>query len=84
MIAFRIALVPPNEQRVWFFDEFMKKHAGGIEGRPKSFYPRLHHIELFVLTVERVSGKETRLPALAQQWPAVDQTRTPNAVPPRD
>jgi nitroimidazol reductase NimA-like FMN-containing flavoprotein (pyridoxamine 5'-phosphate oxidase superfamily) len=84
VIAFgRIALVPPNEQRVWFFDELMKKYAGGIAGRPKSFYPRLHHIEVFALTVERVGGKETPLPALAQQWPALDQTRTPNAVPPR-
>jgi nitroimidazol reductase NimA-like FMN-containing flavoprotein (pyridoxamine 5'-phosphate oxidase superfamily) len=84
VIAFgRIALVQPGEQRVWFFDELMKKYAPDIGGRPKSFYPRLHHIEVFALTVERLTGKETPLPAMSQQWPALDRTRTPDAVPPR-
>ena len=85
VIAFgRIALVQPAEQRVWFFDELMKKYAPDIEGRPKSFYPRLHQIEVFALTVERLTGKETPLPPVSQQWPALDQTRTPDAVPPRN
>ena len=84
VIAFgRIALVPPGEQRVRFFDKFMKKYAPDIDDRPKSFYPRLHHIDVFALTVERLTGKETPLPAVSQQWPALDQTRTPDAVPPR-
>ena len=84
MIAFgRISLVPPGEQRVWFFDELIKKYAPDISGRPKSFYPRLHQIEVFALTVERLTGKETPLPAVSQQWPALDQTRTPGAIPPR-
>ena len=84
VIAFgRIALVQPGEQRVWFFDELMKKYAPDILGRPKSFYPRLHHIDVFALTVERLTGKETPLPSVSQQWPALDQTRTPDAIPPR-
>ena len=84
VIAFgRIALVPVGEQRVWFFDELMKKYAPHIDGRPKSFYPRLHQIEVFALSVERVTGKQTPLPEVSQQWPALDQTRTPDAVPPR-
>jgi hypothetical protein len=61
----------------------MKKYAPDIRGRPKSFYPRLHHIDVFALTIERLTGKETPLPAESQQWPALDQTRTPDAVPPR-
>lgn len=84
VIAFgRIALVTPGEQRVWFFDELIKKYAADIDGRPQRFYPRMQHIEVFTLTVERLTGKETPLPALSQQWPALDQTRTPEAVPPR-
>jgi nitroimidazol reductase NimA-like FMN-containing flavoprotein (pyridoxamine 5'-phosphate oxidase superfamily) len=84
VIAFgRIALVQPGEQRVWFFDELMEKYAPDIRGRPKSFYPRLQHIEVFALTVERVTGKETPLPSVSQRWPSLDQTRTPDAVPPR-
>ena len=83
VIAFgRIALVQPGEERVWFFDELMKKYAPEIGDRPKSFYPRLHHVEVFALTVERVTGKQTPLPSVSQQWPALDQTRTPDAVPP--
>src|SRR3974390_2792485 len=74
VIAFgRIALVPPGEQRGWFFDELVKKYAPDINGRPKGFYPRLHQIEVFALTVERFTGKETLLPAVGQQWPALDQ-----------
>ena len=79
----RISLVQPGAERVWFFDELMKKYAPGINDRPKSFYPRLHHIDVFALTVERFTGKETPLPPVSQQWPLLDQTRTPDAVPPR-
>ena len=61
----------------------MKKYGPDTGGRPKSFYPRLHHIEVFALTVEALTGKQTPLPAVSQQWPALDQTRTPDAVPPR-
>jgi hypothetical protein len=75
VIAFgRITLVQPGEQRVWFFDELMKKCAPDIGGRPKSFYPRLHEIEVFALTAERLTGKETPLPAESQQRPALPDT----------
>jgi hypothetical protein len=30
---------------------------------------------------ERITGKECPLPALSEQWPAVDRTKTPRARP---
>src|SRR6266853_779866 len=47
--------------------------------RPKGFYPRIDQITLYAITVERMSGKETPLPAVSQRWPAVDRTKSPNA-----
>jgi hypothetical protein len=38
-------------------------------------------IALYAIAVERMTGKEQPLPALAQQWPAVDRTKSPNADP---
>ena len=31
------------------------------------------------ITIERMTGKETPLPDIAEQWPAVDRTKSPNA-----
>lgn len=50
--------------------------------RPKSFFPRLDVITVYAIAIERVTGKETPLPGVAQRWPATDMTRTPNAKPP--
>jgi len=50
--------------------------------RPKSFFPRLDQITVYAIAVERVSGKETPLPPVSQQWPAKDRTMTPNAKAP--
>jgi hypothetical protein len=49
--------------------------------RPKSFFPRLDQITVYAIALERVTGKETPLPALSDQWPAQDFTKTPNARP---
>jgi hypothetical protein len=34
------------------------------------------------MAVERMTGKETPLPDVSQQWPAVDRSATPNAAVP--
>ena len=34
------------------------------------------------IAVERMTGKETPLPVASRRWPAIDQTKSPNAAPP--
>ena len=36
------------------------------------------------IAVERMTGKETPLPPLSEQWPAKDRTKTPLVSPPAD
>ena len=60
----------------------MAKYHGRDVGRPKGFYPRLDHITVYAVTPARITGKETKLPAAADQWPARDGTKTPDAAAP--
>jgi len=60
----------------------LDKYARHVTGRPKSFFPRLDLIAVYAMTVERITGKEATLPAVGEQWPSRDRTKTPNAVPP--
>ena len=48
---------------------------------PAGFYPRLDQITLYAIAVERMTGKQTVLPAAPQRWPAVDRTASPDARP---
>ena len=50
--------------------------------RPKGFFPRIDAITVYAIAIERVTGKETSLPPLSEQWPAKDRSKTPNASPP--
>jgi hypothetical protein len=59
----------------------MAKYAKKDWERPKGFYPRIDQITLYAIAVERLTGKETPLPAAAERWPAADHTKTPNARP---
>jgi hypothetical protein len=59
----------------------MAKYARKDWVRPKGFYPRIDQITLYAITVERLTGKETPLPRVSEQWPAVDRTKSPNARP---
>ena len=80
VIAFgRIRVVEDLKTRERFFDALMAKYAKKDWERPKGFYPRIDQITLYAITVERMSGKETPLPAVSQRWPAVDHTKSPNA-----
>lgn len=80
----RIRVVGDVEAKRRFCDALMAKYAKPDWDRPEGFYPRLEQITVYAITVERMTGKETPLPEVSQQWPAVDRTKTPNAVPPKD
>jgi nitroimidazol reductase NimA-like FMN-containing flavoprotein (pyridoxamine 5'-phosphate oxidase superfamily) len=65
-----------------FFEALMQKYAKRDGGRPKGFFPRLDQVTLYAVTIERMTGKETSLPDVSGQWPALDRTKSPNAVNP--
>jgi len=62
-----------------FFRALMGKYAKGIEERPKDFFPRIDQITLYAIGIERMTGKETPLPAVSDRWPAKDRTKSPGA-----
>jgi uncharacterized protein len=68
-------------QRRAFFDALMAKYARPDSGRPKGFYPRLDDVAVYVIAVARITGKETPLPDVGEQWPAKDRTKSPQAQP---
>jgi nitroimidazol reductase NimA-like FMN-containing flavoprotein (pyridoxamine 5'-phosphate oxidase superfamily) len=78
----RIRIVEDQDTKIRFFDALLTKYGTGVPGRPKSFYPRLHEVTVYALAVERITGKHCPLPPVAEQWPALDRTKTPNAKPP--
>jgi nitroimidazol reductase NimA-like FMN-containing flavoprotein (pyridoxamine 5'-phosphate oxidase superfamily) len=65
-----------------FCRALMAKYGPAADDRPPGFFPRLAQIAIYAVAVERLSGKRSPLPALAEQWPAVDRSGTPNARPP--
>jgi nitroimidazol reductase NimA-like FMN-containing flavoprotein (pyridoxamine 5'-phosphate oxidase superfamily) len=82
VIAFgRVRIVEDREQKARFCDELMRKYGDPGWQRPQGFYPRLDQITVYAIAIERISGKETPLPAVKDQWPASDHTKSPNATP---
>ena len=47
----------------------------------KGDFPRLDEVTVYAIAIERMTGKETALPAVQSRWPAVDKTKSPNARP---
>jgi len=60
----------------------MRKYGDPGWKRPEAFFPRLGDITVYAMTIARLSGKEQALPEVSQRWPALDRTRTPQAIPP--
>jgi nitroimidazol reductase NimA-like FMN-containing flavoprotein (pyridoxamine 5'-phosphate oxidase superfamily) len=82
VVAFgRIRIVEAPEQKASFFDRLMAKYGDPRWARPPGFYPRLDQVTVYAVTVERMTGKQTRLPAPPERWPAADNTRSPGATP---
>jgi nitroimidazol reductase NimA-like FMN-containing flavoprotein (pyridoxamine 5'-phosphate oxidase superfamily) len=83
VIAFgTIRVVEGEEDKTRFCSELMRKYGDPTWERPKAFFPRLDEITVYAIAIERLTGKETRLPAVSQRWPSLDQTKSPNATPP--
>jgi nitroimidazol reductase NimA-like FMN-containing flavoprotein (pyridoxamine 5'-phosphate oxidase superfamily) len=77
----RIRIIHDEPGKRAFFDALMEKYANPDWDRAKRFYPRLDQVTVYAIAIERMSGKETTLPGTAEQWPAVDRTKSPNAKP---
>jgi len=77
----RIRVVEDLPAKRRFCDALMAKYANKDWERPKNFYPRIDQITVYAISVERMSGKETPLPAVSERWPAADHTKSPNAKP---
>jgi len=77
----RVAIIDDRARKSLFFDALMAKYYGNDSTRPRSFYPRLGGVMVYALTVERITGKEQRLPPSQAQWPAADNTMSPEASP---
>jgi uncharacterized protein len=77
-----VRIIEDAAAKAQFFDAFMAKYGKQEPGRPKSFYPRLGDVTVYAITPERITGKETPLPAVSEQWPAKDRTKSPDASAP--
>jgi nitroimidazol reductase NimA-like FMN-containing flavoprotein (pyridoxamine 5'-phosphate oxidase superfamily) len=77
-----IGIIEDRALKTAFFDALMHKYYGDDATRQHGFYPRLDEVTVYSLTVDRLTGKETRLPAPQAQWPSADNTKSPDAVPP--
>jgi uncharacterized protein len=77
-----IRIVEERALKQRFCEALMAKYGNPGTGRPKGFFPRLDIITVYAITVERMTGKHCPLPAVSEQWPAIDRTKTPHAKPP--
>jgi uncharacterized protein len=77
-----IRIVEDAAAKTAFFDAFMAKYGKRDSGRPERFYPRLGDVTVYAIAPERITGKETPLPAVSEQWPALDRTKSPNVTAP--
>lgn len=75
----RLAVVSDTATRQRFCERLMAKYRPTGPEREKNFFPRLDHITVYRFDIERMTGKAQTLPAVSEQWPAVDRTKTPNA-----
>jgi hypothetical protein len=66
-----------------FFQALLEKYGTPDRDRPKGFFPRIDEVTVYAITIERMTGKELALPQVSQQWPAVDRTKSPDALPPQ-
>jgi hypothetical protein len=79
----RVLVIENRAEKAKFFDEFMARYHPGEGGtRAAGFYPQLDVVTVYAMTTDRITGKETVLPAAGARWPAIDRTRTPNARAP--
>jgi nitroimidazol reductase NimA-like FMN-containing flavoprotein (pyridoxamine 5'-phosphate oxidase superfamily) len=73
----KIRVVDDLATKQRFCEALMSKYRPNT-GRPAGFFPRIDHITVYAMKVERMTGKEVPLPGITEQWPAKDRTKTPN------
>lgn len=78
----RIRVVTDRAARQGFCEALMAKYQPSDASRPAGFFPRLAQIAIYAIAVDRITGKHTPLPAIGEQWPALDRTGTPDARAP--
>jgi nitroimidazol reductase NimA-like FMN-containing flavoprotein (pyridoxamine 5'-phosphate oxidase superfamily) len=78
-----IQILGDTSEKARFFDRFLAKYADPAwTQRPKSFYPRLDEVVVYAIVLERITGKKSATPPVGEQWPVLDRTKSPGAVPP--
>jgi nitroimidazol reductase NimA-like FMN-containing flavoprotein (pyridoxamine 5'-phosphate oxidase superfamily) len=77
----KIRIVAERDAKQRFCEGLMAKYGKPDWDRPKGFFPRLDEITVYAIAIERLTGKENPLPGVAQQWPALDRTKSPHARP---
>jgi nitroimidazol reductase NimA-like FMN-containing flavoprotein (pyridoxamine 5'-phosphate oxidase superfamily) len=66
----RIRIIEGDADKVAFYDAFLRKYAPPESwGREKGSFPRIRSTIVYAITPEAVTGKEGRLPPLADRWP---------------
>jgi nitroimidazol reductase NimA-like FMN-containing flavoprotein (pyridoxamine 5'-phosphate oxidase superfamily) len=79
----RIRIIDDRAAKTAFCEALMAKYGSkDWDDRPKSFFPRLDNITVYAIAIERMTGKETPLPAVAERWPAADHTASPGVEAP--
>ena len=82
VLAFgRIRIVEDRGQKRAFCDALVARYGDSGWKRAQGFYPRLDQITVYAIAIDRMSGKQTPLPAAQDRWPAADHTKTPDAKP---
>lgn len=84
VVAFgEIRIIEDREDKKAFFHAFMNKYGDpNWAERPKGFFPRLDQVTVYAITIERMTGKKTPLPTARERWPAIDNSKSPDAVVP--
>ena len=78
VVAFgRIRIVAEAADSQRFCEALMARYGNPDWSRPRGVFPRLDQITVYAIAIERMTGKQTSLPAPADQWPAKDNTKTP-------
>jgi len=83
VVAFGRARIEADAaEKARFFDRFVAKYADPAWRHPPGFYPRLGEVTVYSMSLDRVTGKSGPLPPVAERWPAMNRTRSPEATPP--
>lgn len=77
VVAFgRIRVVDDREHKHAFFAALMDKYRDPAWDRPRESFPRIDHVTVYAIAIDRMTGKETPLPAPEAQWPGLARRPT--------